>query len=55
MPKARITKMSINKGTIEISQIRLVDDEDNNKLGRELTINQQLAFAIKGGTIELDV
>ena len=53
MPDIIITSMSIRKGTIEIKEVKLVDQ--NGMPTRKIALNEQFAVALKGTIIELNM
>ena len=53
MPEILITKMKVQKNTIEISEAKIVDDNGNPT--RNVAINESFAVALKGSIIDLDL
>ena len=53
MPEIIITSMSIQKGTIEIKEVKLVDP--NVMPTRKIALNEQFAVALRGTIIELNM
>jgi len=53
MAEIIITSMSIRKGTIEIKEVKLVDQ--NGMPTRKIALNEQFAVALKGTIIELNM
>jgi len=53
MPEIIITSMSIQKGTIEIKEVKLVDP--NGMPTRKIALNEKFAVALRGTIIELNM
>ena len=53
MPEILITKMKVEKNTIEISEAKIIDDNGNPT--RSVAINESFAVALKGSIIDLDL
>lgn len=53
MPEIIITSMSIQKGTIEIKEVKLVDP--NGMPTRTIALNEKFAVALRGTIIELNM
>ena len=53
MSKILITKMKVEKGSIEISEAKIVDANGNPT--RNVSINESFAIALKGSIINLDL
>ena len=53
MSKILITKMKVEKGSIEISEAKIVDSNGNPT--RSVSINESFAIALKGSILKLDL